>query len=208
MNGSQNQAGAGILLFILAAIAVPCIHVMYALNARGGTEAFAANIGREVASLEVSGTPLGVSLQGAMDGAYRAAYQGTGIARALEGEASSARDILTRFYRYIEALVLSAQLITLRLSLLALTAPFAMLAISVAALDGWVGWSLRRAAGSRESAFIYHRAKRVMFGAPFLIFFLYLASPWPVHPLVVLLPFLLITPLAARLSIAFFKKHI
>lgn len=208
MNGTQRQGGAGILLFILAAIAVPVVHIMYALYARGGTEAFAANIGREVAALGVDGTPLGTRLQEVMDGAYRAAYHGTGIARTLADEAAGMRDALSRTYRFIEAAVLSAQLVALRLALLALTTPFAMLAIGAGALDGWVGWSLRRAAGGRESAFIYHRAKRVMFGAPLLILFLYLASPWSVHPLVALLPLLVIMPIAARLSVAYFKKHI
>ena len=104
--------------------------------------------------------------------------------------------------------MIGLKLFALRMGILILAAPFLAIVTVVAMADGFVGWYLRRTGGKRESGFIYHRAKRGLAWSFLLLWIVYLIPPIPLDPKYFLPPFLLVTSIATRLHVAFFKKYL
>ena len=111
-------------------------------------------------------------------------------------------------YEAIRVAMIGTQLFGLRLASLALTAPALLMGYAVSVTDGLVGRAKRRAAGGRESASLYHRAKHLQLVLAVLFIVACLLSrgadtpEWPWQVGVVLLALL------ARLQWAYYKKHL
>ena len=111
-------------------------------------------------------------------------------------------------YQAIRVAMVGTQLFGLRLASLALAAPALLIAYAFAVTDGLVGRAKRRAAGGRESASLYHRAKHlqlvlgVVLVAACLLTSTTNAPYWPWQAGIAFLAAL------ARLQWAYYKKHL
>lgn len=99
-------------------------------------------------------------------------------------------------------------LYAVRLSLLCLAAPLFLVLMIVGLVDGLVQRDLRRWGGGRESAYVYHYAKRGNRLFLALAALVYLALPTSVHPVVVLLPFAAAAGFSMSLTASRFKKYL
>jgi integrating conjugative element membrane protein (TIGR03747 family) len=108
----------------------------------------------------------------------------------------------------LETAVLGLQLFSMRLGVVLLAAPLFVVVALGAIADGLVTWYRRRTAADRESAFIYHRAKRGLAVAMLGLGFVYLLPPVVRDPRYVISPFLVAGGLAARFVAAYFKKYL
>lgn len=111
-------------------------------------------------------------------------------------------------HEYILAAITITQLFAVRLAVLTLATPVFALFGVVALVDGLVQRDVRRWCGGRESSFVYHHAKKLIFPALILPWILYLGMPTPVHPNSVVLPFAALFALAIAVTARSFKKYI
>jgi len=118
----------------------------------------------------------------------------------------------SKVYLWIEDYALASVYVILtfivRVMVLVLTIPLFAMAFIVGGTDGLVRRDLRRFGAGRESAFIYHRAKRLiipLIAAPWII---YLAVPITVHPVLILIPCALALGIAVLVTTATFKKYL
>jgi integrating conjugative element membrane protein (TIGR03747 family) len=109
---------------------------------------------------------------------------------------------------FVIAAITISQVFAVRLAVLTLAMPAFVLIGIVALVDGLVQRDLRRWGGGRESAFIYHHAKRWLFPALLLAWIIYLGLPFSVHPNVVILPFAGLFALSLTITAATFKKYL
>lgn len=109
---------------------------------------------------------------------------------------------------YVAAALVISQVFAVRLAVLTLAMPAFLLFSLVALVDGLVRRDLRRWGGGRESAFLYHHAKRALFPALMLAWIVYLGLPFSLHPNVVILPFATLFALSLTLTAATFKKYL
>jgi len=100
------------------------------------------------------------------------------------------------------------QLFASRLAVLAMAIPLFLLAAVEAVSDGLVTWYLRRTGGGRESAFIYHRAKRLIALSVLGLCLAYLAPPMLIDPRWVIPPFVFAFAAGVRVATAYFKKYL
>ena len=118
------------------------------------------------------------------------------------------RAVLRRFGEYLLAASYITQLVGARLIVVIFTFP-AYIAIGLmAVVDGLVCRDLRRLGGGLESGFLYHHLKtmiRPMLSVPV---FLYLISPWSVHPTVLFIPFVLGFGYFIQRTFSKFKKYL
>ena len=96
----------------------------------------------------------------------------------------------------------------LRLAVLTVMTPLIVLCLVAAVSDGLAAWCVRRTSAGRESAFIYHRAKRLVDWSLFALWGLYLLPPAAVDPRWVLPPFLIVIAVAVRVTVQSFKKYL
>jgi len=146
---------------------------------------------------------------------YKHVFVATGIDGTLRQTANpnvetpeTAYDFANALWPVFETAMIGLQLFALRIGVLILTLPFLLLITAVAMADGFVGWYLRRTGGERESGFIYHRAKRGLAWSFLLLWIVYLIPPIPMDPRYLLPPFLVVSGIATRLHVAFFKKYL
>ena len=109
---------------------------------------------------------------------------------------------------YLKATRNISQLYAIRLTVLCLAAPLFVLLLWVGLVDGLVQRDLRRWGGGRESAYVYHYAKRsnlvfVAIGA-----IVYLAMPVSIHPAIILMPFATACAVSVSLTASRFKKYL
>lgn len=109
---------------------------------------------------------------------------------------------------YSKAWIISTQLIILRLVIAFFMLPLCLLAGLVGFIDGLVQRDLRKFCGGRESALVYHRAKRYI--APTLMtgFFIYLILPLPLPPQWIFIPTAALFGLVVRITVSRFKKYV
>jgi integrating conjugative element membrane protein (TIGR03747 family) len=109
---------------------------------------------------------------------------------------------------FIAAAFVISQVFAVRLAVLTLAMPAFVLFSVVALVDGLVRRDLRRWGGGRESAFVYHQAKRALFPALALPWIIYLGLPVSLHPNGVILPFATLFALSLTVTAATFKKYL
>ncbi|BCD97768.1 TIGR03747 family integrating conjugative element membrane protein [Marinagarivorans cellulosilyticus] len=78
----------------------------------------------------------------------------------------------------------------------------------LAGMDGLTEREIRKSCGGKESATIYHHAKRWVGPSMILAFVLYLTIPISIHPTVIFLPAMFITGLAIFITASTFKKFL
>jgi integrating conjugative element membrane protein (TIGR03747 family) len=121
---------------------------------------------------------------------------------------ASIRPVYSRMGDYVVAAMTVTQVFAVRLAVLTLATPVFVLFGLVALVDGLVQRDLRRWAGGRESAFIYHHAKKVVFPAVIFAWVVYLGMPTSIHPNYVILPFAALFALAMAVAAGSFKKYL
>jgi integrating conjugative element membrane protein (TIGR03747 family) len=109
---------------------------------------------------------------------------------------------------YLQATRNISQLYAIRLTVLGLAAPLFVLLLLIGLVDGLVQRDLRRWGGGRESAYVYHYAKRsnlvfIAIGA-----IVYLAMPVSIHPAIILMPFATACAVSVSLTASRFKKYL
>ncbi|EPO4283178.1 TIGR03747 family integrating conjugative element membrane protein [Pseudomonas aeruginosa] len=109
---------------------------------------------------------------------------------------------------YLIAAAFTALTFMVRLLILVLTLPLFLMAAFVGFMDGLVRRDVRRFGAGRESGFLYHRAKASLMPLAVLPWVLYLALPFSLHPLLVLLPAAVLLGLAMNLTAGSFKKYL
>jgi len=105
-------------------------------------------------------------------------------------------------------IILITLLSLLRLFIFCLSLPLFFLLAWWGLIDGLVARDLRKIAGGRESALIYHRAKSYLWPALCWGAFCYLVLPVTLNPILVLMPFMLLFTLTLRLTASRFKKYL
>ena len=121
---------------------------------------------------------------------------------------TAVRGFYMRNWEAIEAAMVGTQLIGVRLTTSALLSPIAVLGYVVAMTDGFVQRAIRRAAGGRESASLYHRAKHMQVSIGSLGLVTVLVWPAPVNWLLVSLVMTAVIATLARFQWAYYKKHL
>jgi hypothetical protein len=95
-----------------------------------------------------------------------------------------------------------------RLLVLTLSLPLFLTAACVGLIDGLVRRDVRRFGAGRESGFVYHRAKAALMPLATLPWVIYLALPFSLNPLWILLPGAAALGAATCVAAATFKKYI
>lgn len=121
---------------------------------------------------------------------------------------TTTQDLIRGFADYIVAAITIIQLFAVRLSILVLALPaFALFGV-VGMIDGLVQRDLRRWGAGRESAFLYHNAKRTILPFLSMPWIVYLAMPETIHPNYVILPFAICFAIAVSITASSFKKYL
>ena len=110
--------------------------------------------------------------------------------------------------RFTAAAMQVTQVFSVRLSILLLSLPVFALFGALALIDGLVQRDVRRWSGGRESAFVYHWAKRSTLPLLAMCGVSYLASPFNVHPSMVVLPVAVAFALTVCVTASAFKKYL
>jgi len=120
----------------------------------------------------------------------------------------SLRSLFAQIADHVIAAVNITQVFMMRLGVLTLAMPVFALFGLVAIVDGLVQRDLRRWGGGRESSFLYHHAKRLVWPSIVMAWVVYLAMPVSVHPNFVILPFAVLSALAIAVTSSTFKKYL
>ncbi|MCC5902701.1 MAG: TIGR03747 family integrating conjugative element membrane protein [Halomonas sp.] len=138
---------------------------------------------------------------------YEWSFVKTGIVSLVENNRNSGGWLGTAV-DYIQAAVYVTLMTLTRVVILALTSPLFALAALVGFVDGLVRRDLRRFGAGRESAFVYHHAKK-MVGPIFVVGWIcYLSVPFAIHPNVFLLPCAALFGLLISIATGSFKKYL
>ena len=172
-----------------------------------------SNVGESL----VSQDPAGLARQFA-NTAYESLFVRTGMINAMRwlskppADAGRTRRDASRAYRaiesHIEAAINIVQVFGARLAVLCLASPLFLLVSMLGIVDGLVQRDLRRWGGGRESSYLYHYAKRS--NGVFLVsaWVLYLALPFSVPPVWIILPFATLLGLSLSITASMFKKYL
>lgn len=138
---------------------------------------------------------------------YEWTFVKTGIAGLLESNRNG-DGWIGSLVAYLQAAVYVTLMTLTRVVILALTSPLFVLAALVGFVDGLVRRDLRRFGAGRESAFIYHHAKRAV-GPIFVVGWIcYLSVPFSIHPNTFLLPCAALFGLLVSIATGSFKKYL
>lgn len=138
---------------------------------------------------------------------YEWTFVKTGIAGLLESNRNG-DGWIGSLVAYLQAAVYVTLMTLTRVVILALTSPLFVLAALVGFVDGLVRRDLRRFGAGRESAFIYHHAKRAV-GPIFVVGWIcYLSVPFSIHPNTFLLPCAAMFGLLVSIATGSFKKYL
>lgn len=148
---------------------------------------------------------------------YGIVFRGTGIhdmgMRFAEGIALSIPDTIVRNTYIanayaIEVAMIGTQLLGVRVATLALLLPLAVLIYLVGSADGFSQRAIRCASGGRESASLYHRARRLQVALAGTALLAVLVWPAPVDGLLVGPPLAAAVGALARMQWVYYKKHL
>lgn len=132
----------------------------------------------------------------------------TGISGFLDTNQTNSGGWLGSAVDYMQAAVYVTLMTLTRVVILALTSPLFALAALVGFVDGLVRRDLRRFGAGRESAFVYHHAKK-MVGPVFVVGWIcYLSVPFAIHPNVFLLPCAALFCVLVSIATGSFKKYL
>ena len=188
-------------LSLLTSVAVEWIGMTWWSPEQGAGHA-AAVLEREAGYLNADFRPAAARVLGAGERARFYVFEWTGLAAGLRWLGGAAR-----LDAYVDAALWTAQVLVVRVVLLAFSAP-AFLGFGLVGLAGGLTLrDIRRWSAGREFGGVYHAAKR---GAPKVLFaaaFVYLAIPFAVHPTAVIVPGAALFGVSALVA-ASFKKYL
>jgi len=124
-------------------------------------------------------------------------------------EAGRAQHLLRQAVPYLTAMVHVWQDAFVRLAIVYLALPAFVIAFLLGLVDGLARRDIRKWCGGRESAFVYHHAKRLLWPAFTFGFFAYLT--WPTggfNPAWAVLPFCAASAFTVSLMASTFKKYL
>ncbi|MEQ9563865.1 MAG: TIGR03747 family integrating conjugative element membrane protein [Woeseiaceae bacterium] len=110
--------------------------------------------------------------------------------------------------RYLTAAMQIVQVYSVRLAILCLAMPLFLLFCLIGVVDGLVQRDLRRWGGGRESSYLYHYAKRSSGSFVIGAWVIYLALPFSVHPVFIVLPFAVLFAISVSIAATTFKKYL
>jgi len=151
------------------------------------------------------------------NGLYALLFKVTGIhdmaLRFAQGAALSIPDTIVRntflgLGQGVQIAMLGAQLLGVRFAVLGLITPVFLLPYAFAIVDGWSQRAVRRACGGRESASLYHRAKRLQLVLATLLAAIVLLMPMSLDPRWIVYPGALVFSVLANLQWAYYKKYL
>lgn len=151
--------------------------------------------------------------------AHHFLFEVTGLARLIEwlsrpptASESGIRLKLHRMYKPIAIFVLAAaqivQVFSVRLVILSLATPVFLLFSLIGLVDGLVQRDLRRWGGGRESSYLYHYAKNSVWVFILTAWISYLALPFSLHPVFIVLPFAILFAISISVTATTFKKYL
>ncbi len=118
------------------------------------------------------------------------------------------RSLLYSLHEYAVATVFVTMVFAVRVAILLMATPVFGLFGLVGLVDGLVERDLRRFSAGRESAYIFHIAKRAVGPMIILTWAIYLSMPFSVHPALVIVPFAILCAVFIRITAASFKKYL
>ncbi|MDT0501283.1 MULTISPECIES: TIGR03747 family integrating conjugative element membrane protein [unclassified Halomonas] len=143
----------------------------------------------------------------AVTSAHEWLFVRSGIAAWLETSAHHGGWLGT-LHIYVQAALYVTLMTLTRVVILLLTSPLFALAALVGFVDGLVRRDLRRFGAGRESAFIYHHAKRAITPVFVVGWLFYLSVPFAIHPNAFLLPCAALFGLLVSIATGSFKKYL
>ncbi|NRB54931.1 MAG: TIGR03747 family integrating conjugative element membrane protein [Salinicola sp.] len=142
-----------------------------------------------------------------VDTCYQWLFVKSGVAAWVES-GSGSEGWLGVVKTYLQAGMYVTLMTLTRCVILILTSPLFVLAALVGFTDGLVSRDLRRFGAGRESAFIYHHAKRMVTPIFLTGWLVYLSLPFSIHPNLFLLPCALLFGLMIAIATSSFKKYL
>ncbi|WP_342595590.1 TIGR03747 family integrating conjugative element membrane protein [Salinicola lusitanus] len=142
-----------------------------------------------------------------VDTCYQWLFVKSGIAAWAES-GSDSEGWIDVIKTYLQAGMYVTLMTLTRCVLLILTSPLFILAALVGFIDGLVSRDLRRFGAGRESAFIYHHAKRMVTPIFLAGWLIYLSLPFSIHPNLFLLPCAMLFGLMIAIATSSFKKYL
>lgn len=125
---------------------------------------------------------------------------------------TGARPKLHQAYMPIAKFVIAAiqivQVFSMRLAILCLATPVFLLFSLIGLVDGLVQRDLRRWGGGRESSYLYHYAKNSVWMFMLSAWVSYLALPFSLHPVFIILPFAILFAISISVTASTFKKYL
>lgn len=116
--------------------------------------------------------------------------------------------VATESQTYLLAAAYTTLTFIVRVMILILSMPLILLAVLVGLIDGLVKRDLRRFVAGHESGFIYHRARGFIKPTIALPWVVYLALPFSIAPLWIMLPCALFAGIVMNITAASFKKYL
>ena len=204
--------------FVLIALLVLIVDLfsVFVLWSPEGNQHLQNVLAQEIALLKLNQADLDF-LASVVTSFYELIFVSSGIDSIMQNAANtstnnvnqqSAIDFAKTLHPVIETAMIGLQIFALRIGVLILSLPIWLIITVAAVADGFVGWYLRRTGGERESGFIYHRAKRSLAWSFVCLWLIYLVPPVPMNPVYIIPPFLLVSGIAARLQVSYFKKFL
>ncbi len=120
----------------------------------------------------------------------------------------SLHNLIHAAHEYAVATVFVTLVFAVRMAILILSLPLFVLFGLVGFIDGLVERDLRRFSAGRESAYVFHIAKRAMMPMVVLAWAIYLSLPFSLHPALVIIPFAVIFALSVGIAASSFKKYL
>lgn len=208
-----------VLIVMLSALVLDCLHVMWPYPHQAlGLEAFRADIRTEWNVLTALCGPGYPEATQAIYGAlHRVLFEWPGfdgmLVRAqnpvpLGGLDEMMRRAVLRTSEFWGTALSGLELFSMRLAVLAVSLPLIALTAICGVADGLLSRHLRRTGGGRESAFVYHRAKRHAGHAVLVLGLISAASPVTADPRMVITAFVVVFSLLLRIGTATFKKYL
>ena len=119
---------------------------------------------------------------------------------------------LRQLYMPVAVFVMAAmqivQVFSVRLAILCLATPIFVLFSLIGLVDGLVQRDLRRWGGGRESSYLYHYAKKSVWIFVLTAWVSYLALPFSLHPVFIVLPFAIMFAISISVTASTFKKYL
>ena len=138
---------------------------------------------------------------------YDVVFVATGIASWFDAHSSSG-GVSQTIATYGQAGIDVSLVVLVRVFILTLTVPLFVMAAVVGIVDGLVRRDLRKFGAGRESAFIYHHAKRLTGPVFILGWLIYLSVPFSVNPNTFLVPCAALFGLLISVTTGSFKKYL